>query len=156
MKLKVLGIIVIVFIAIQLIPYGREHTNPAVINEPAWDSPQTRETFYRLCGDCHSNETEYPFYSNIAPVSWLVQSDVNEGREHFNVSTWSDDKAHQGKEAIEEYEEGEMPLWIYTLPRPETNLSEQDRADFLAGLRATFKMPVTYKGKINENNEHDD
>ena len=75
----VLGLLVI-----QLIPYGREHSNPAVVSEPPWDSPATRAFAVTACFDCHSNETEWPWYSNIAPMSWLVQRDVDEGRQHLN------------------------------------------------------------------------
>jgi hypothetical protein len=72
-------------IVIQVIPYGRDHTNPPVIEEPVWDSAQTRDLAVRACFDCHSNETVWPWYSNVAPLSWLVQSDVEEGRETLNL-----------------------------------------------------------------------
>lgn len=70
--------IVIVIVAgvvlIQLVPYGRNHTNPQVQNEPNWDSPQTRELASTACFDCHSNETDWSrWYANVAPASWLVQ-----------------------------------------------------------------------------------
>lgn len=71
---------------IQLVPYGRAHTNPPVVMEPQWDSAVTRETFYRACGDCHSNQTVWPWYSNIAPISWMIQNHVDEGRTKFNAS----------------------------------------------------------------------
>ena len=73
---------------IQLVPYGRDRENPQVIQEPSWDHAQTRELFFRACKDCHSNQTEWPWYSSVAPASWLVQRDVDEGRSHFNVSEW--------------------------------------------------------------------
>ena len=73
--LLVLG--VIVFAAIQLVPFGHDHTNPPVVAEPAWDSPETRAFAVTACFDCHSNQTVWPWYSNIAPVSWLVQRDVD-------------------------------------------------------------------------------
>ena len=73
---KIILIVVIVavggFLLIQLVPFGRDHTNPPVVQEPKWDSPATRELAKRACFDCHSNETVWPWYSNIAPVSWLV------------------------------------------------------------------------------------
>jgi mono/diheme cytochrome c family protein len=75
-------------VALQFIPYGRNHTNPPVLAEPAWNSAQTRALFFQACGDCHSNQTIWPWYSNLAPVSWLVQRDVQEGRREFNVSEW--------------------------------------------------------------------
>ncbi|HSR74031.1 MAG TPA: heme-binding domain-containing protein, partial [Sulfurovum sp.] len=85
MKYKIFGVIILVITAIQFIPYGKDHVNPQVIAEPEWDSKQTRDLFVRACADCHSNETKWPWYSNIAPLSWLIQYDVEEGREHFNV-----------------------------------------------------------------------
>ena len=76
-------VLIIVFGAIQFVPYGKEHKNPEVLSVPQWDSPETKEFFNRACADCHSNETKWPWYSNIAPISWLVTHDVNKGREHF-------------------------------------------------------------------------
>ena len=70
--------------AAQLVPYGRDHDNPPVVAEPAWGSPATRELARRACFDCHSNETQWPWYSNIAPLSWLIQRDVDEGRDELN------------------------------------------------------------------------
>ena len=66
---------------IQLVPYGRDHTNPPVTQEVKWDSPRTRELAVGACYDCHSNLTEWPWYSNVAPISWLTQKDVDEGRD---------------------------------------------------------------------------
>ena len=68
------------FLLMQFVPYGRNHSNPPVISEPHWDSPQTRELAVDACFDCHSNETNWPWYSNIAPVSWMVQRHTDEGR----------------------------------------------------------------------------
>uniref|UniRef100_UPI0035646806 heme-binding domain-containing protein n=1 Tax=Sulfurovum sp. TaxID=1969726 RepID=UPI0035646806 len=64
MKYKILGIVIIVVISIQFIPYGKNHSNPSVVAEPMWDSPKTKELFVRACADCHSNETKWPWYSN--------------------------------------------------------------------------------------------
>ena len=66
---------------IQLLPFGHDHTNPPVRKEPEWDAPETRELAARACFDCHSNQTVWPWYSNVAPVSWLVWSDVVAGAE---------------------------------------------------------------------------
>jgi len=66
--LGLLGLVV-VFVLIQLVPYGRDHSNPPVVQEPAWDSPETRAMVMGACGDCHSNQVVWPFYSNIAPIS---------------------------------------------------------------------------------------
>src|SRR6056297_3230811 len=99
-----LAAVAAVFLVIQLIPYGRSHTNPPIVLEPDWDSPRTRELAERACFDCHSNETEWPWYSNIAPVSWLVQHDVDEGRHELNFSDWQGGakEGEQPKEIREE------------------------------------------------------
>ena len=123
-------------LAIQLVPY-RPRSNPPVLGEPAWDSPRTRALFLRACKDCHSNETEWPWYAAIAPGSWLMRWDVEEARSHFNVSEWGRKKNH-GDEAAEMVRKGEMPLWYYRPFHPEARLSERDRKALIAGLVATF------------------
>ena len=70
----------VVFLGIQLVPYERQHENPSVTNEVGWGDPAVREVAVTACYDCHSNETVWPWYSNIAPVSRLIQNDVEEGR----------------------------------------------------------------------------
>jgi len=137
LKKILLGAIAL-FILIQFIPYGRDHVNPKVVAEPQWDSPKTRQLFMQSCGDCHSNETKWPFYSNIAPISWLVYHDVEEGREHFNISMWGVQKKNKGDEAAEEVEDGEMPLYPYLLAHPEARLTEEQKRSFIIGLKNTF------------------
>jgi mono/diheme cytochrome c family protein len=122
---------------IQFIPYGRDHTNPPVIAEPAWDSPQTRALFFRACADCHSNETKWTWYSNIAPASWLITRDVVEGRAKFNVSEWGR-LDNEGDDAAKVVQNGEMPPWFYLPLHPEANLSPFERQQLINGLLATF------------------
>ncbi len=122
---------------IQFIPYGRDHTNPPVIAEPAWDSPQTRAIFFRACADCHSNETKWLWYSNIAPASWLITRDVMQGREEFNVSEWGQTD-NEGDDAAKLVQNGEMPPWFYLPLHPEANLSPVERQQLINGLLATF------------------
>ena len=124
-------------LALQLVPYGCSHTNPEVRSEPHWDAPGTRELFMRACGDCHSNETVWPWYALVAPASWLVQHDVEEGRSHFNVSEWGRRENH-GDEAAQLVRDGEMPLWFYLPAHPEANLSDAELAQLIGGLVATF------------------
>ncbi len=76
----VVGIVVVAALLIQLVPFGSAGINPAVINEPDWNSSDTQALFMTTCGDCHSNETRWPWYSRVAPISWLVYRDVLEGR----------------------------------------------------------------------------
>lgn len=121
----------------QLVPYGRDHTNPPVIAEPAWDAPRTRELFFRACRDCHSNETVWPWYASIAPASWLLQWDVDEGRSYLNVSQWGRGK-QEGEEAAHMVRRGEMPPWFYLPAHPEARLSEPEKQELIRGLVATF------------------
>jgi hypothetical protein len=80
--LKWLGLpLIAVLLLIQLVPYGHDHANPSGGQPIAWDSPRTEQLMTDACMDCHSNLTHWPWYSNIAPISWLVQKDVEDGRE---------------------------------------------------------------------------
>jgi hypothetical protein len=121
----------------QAVPYGRNHTNPPVTKEPAWDSPRTRALAVRACYDCHSNETKWLWYSNIAPVSWLVQRDVDSGRSALNFSEWDkpqDVSAGDIAEAIR----GGMPPWFYTLIHRNAALNATEKNQLITGLNATF------------------
>ena len=129
--------IVLLGLLIQLVPYGRNHTNPPVLAEPKWDSTQTQITFMGTCGDCHSNQTVWPWYSNIAPASWLVYSHVAEGRSRFNVSEWGRQR-NSGRESAEIVQEGEMPPWDYQLMHPLARLAGAEKQSFVQGLIATF------------------
>ncbi|RNA64375.1 cytochrome C [Prosthecochloris sp. ZM_2] len=135
---KILTIIVIGFALIQLVPYGRNHTNPPVTGEPSWDSERTRELFFKACRDCHSNETLWPWYANIAPASWLAQFDVDHGREYLNVSEWGRPEKNEGDESAEMVQEGKMPPFFYLPLHPEANLSDEEKRELIEGLQATF------------------
>jgi mono/diheme cytochrome c family protein len=97
--------------ALQLVPYGRGHTNPAARVEPRWDGPATRALAVRACYDCHSNETVWPWYSHVAPVSWLTQRDVAEGRRKLNFSEW-DRGQKEARESGKTVRKGTMPPWF--------------------------------------------
>lgn len=130
------GLVLGLLIIIQFVPYGRNHTNPPVRQEPAWDSPQTAALARRACFDCHSNQTVWPWYSNIAPVSWLVLRDVDEGRSKLNFSEW-DLPQKEADEAAEEVQEGKMPPWFYLPAHPQARLSTQEKQALIRGLQAT-------------------
>lgn len=139
MKLMKLSVgAVVVLAAIQFIPYGREHTNPPVTGEPKWDSPGTRELFWRACRDCHSNETVWPWYSSVAPVSWLTEVDVTIGRKKFNVSEWGRAGENEGDKAADEVRQGKMPLFFYLPAHPEAKLNDEEKQELIKGLVATF------------------
>jgi hypothetical protein len=122
--LLAIGIFILV---IQLVPMQR--TNPKVESEIVV-APEFRDILKRSCYDCHSNETVWPWYSKVAPASWLVVGHVNEGRSRLNFSTWSQYDASQqaGKlrEMGEEIKEGGMPLFSYLLLHPKAKLSAAD------------------------------
>jgi hypothetical protein len=139
-------IILIVFIVIQFIPLSLTHKNQPVTGEPQWNSPETRSTFFKACADCHSNETVFPWYSTIAPVSWLVESDISEGRKHFNISEWNQHNEN-GEKAAEEVQRGSMPSGLYLLMHSDANLNTADKKRFVEGLTATFG---TSRHKQNE------
>ena len=115
-----------------------ERTNPPVtgeINAP----PEIRSILKNTCYDCHSNETVWPWYSQVAPASWLVAYDVGEAREEMNFSEWSSlptqKQAKKLRKAAKKVEEGEMPLWYYLPAHPKAKLSEADKAALLAWFR---------------------
>lgn len=124
-------------LAIQFIPYGRSGDNPPVVAEPKWEGPRTRGLFFRACSDCHSNETVWPWYSKIAPVSWLVYRDVKKGRKEFNISEWGRGE-DEGEEAAQSVEQGSMPPGIYRIMQPAARLTPQEQQEFIQGLYATF------------------
>jgi hypothetical protein len=136
--LAALGAALLLFLLIQLVPYGRDHTNPPLVRELAWDSVQTEQLARRACYDCHSNETAWPWYSNVAPVSWLLQRHVVEGRAELNFSEWG--AGREGEEAEELAEvvlEGGMPPRSYLLLHPEAILSRAEKEALAQGLAAT-------------------
>ena len=146
---KTIGLaLVIAFIFIQFIPVGISHNNPKVIAEPSWNSETTKQLFDRACTDCHSHNTNWPWYSNVAPLSWMISHHVEEGREHFNVSMWGIQKKNEGEDAAEEVEEGEMPIFGYDITHPEARLSENEKTLLIQGLKATF-------GEGDDDHDHD-
>lgn len=126
------------FLLIQLVPFGRNHTNPPVVQEPNWDSPATRALAVRACFDCHSNETVWPWYSNIAPVSWLVAGHTLEGRDRLNFSDWQ-----SGDIELDElqrvFDRGEMPPSYYTMIHKAARLTDAERQQLLQGLQNSLQ-----------------
>jgi len=129
------------FVAVQVVPYGRDHTNPPISGEPSWDAPATRALAKQACFDCHSNETEWPAYASIAPVSWLVQHDVDEGRAALNFSEWTRPQK-EAKAAADEVRKGEMPPVAYKLIHAHARLSAADLDRLAHGLTQTLGVAV--------------
>ena len=92
--------------------------------------PKVLSLFERSCGDCHTERTVYPWYSYVAPVSWLVQSDVASGRRHLNLSRWNDYTLVRRERSLSEIanqvKDGDMPLSYYTLIHRNARLSPAD------------------------------
>lgn len=145
------------FLLIQLVPYGRAHEDPPVVAEPNWDSPQTRELADRACFDCHSNETTWPWYASVAPVSWLVQHDVDEGRNYLNFSTWG--RGGEGEE-IDDLSrivlEGKMPPSQFLITHPEARLTDAEKAALADGLAATAGQSPSGVGVESGHDSDDD
>lgn len=154
--LAVLGGLLLVFLLIQLVPV--ERSNPTGGARIAWDSPRTEALARRACMDCHSNETVWPGYSRVAPVSWFVANHVNEGRREMNFSTGHDVEID---ECSREMQRGKMPMASYIWLHPEAKLSATEQQELLAGLRRTFAGARGGEGGSGEGRErrgdhHDD
>jgi hypothetical protein len=131
-KRLVLALLVL-FVMIQFIRPSRANppVNPKLeINASQSVSPAVESIFLRSCNDCHSNRTVWPWYSNVAPASWLVAYDVNKGRSAVNLSEWATYPAEKRnellKEICKEVSDGEMPGIAYTLPHPVARLTDAD------------------------------
>ena len=139
--LGILGLGIIGFVIFQLIPAGSINAdfanpgNPPVTYTIKWDSPETEKLAHAACFDCHSNETRYPWYSNIAPMNWLVNSDINQARRKMNFSTGSKLFADEMEKQIDS---GEMPKPLYLPLHPEANLTPDQKKQLIDGLLATF------------------
>ncbi len=136
---QILGVLVLGFLLIQLIPFGHNHTNPPAISEPNWSSTQARALVKQHCFQCHSNETSWPWYSNIAPGSWLIAFDVSEGRRKFNFSDWNK-KPGELREMAEAIQEGEMPPIQYWIVHPSSRMNDQQKQGLISALESTVNQ----------------
>src|SRR5689334_14302725 len=134
---KLILVLIGLFLVMQIVPYGRSHTNPAVVQEPRWESAETRGMVQRACFDCHSNETKWPRYSWIAPSSWLVQNDVDGGRRHLNFSEWNREQRH-AKDAAEEVRSGDMPPVYYGWMHAPARLTNEERERLALAFEKMF------------------
>lgn len=128
--------VAVALVLAQLVPVDR--SSPPAQGEVA-ASPEVRAILRRACYDCHSSETVWPWYGRVAPVSWLLERDVREGRREVNFSIFDTypEKRRQRKwtEIPEQVEKSEMPPWFYVAIHPEARLSEADRAAIVRWAR---------------------
>lgn len=144
-------LVMIVFVAIQFVPAPQE--NPPVLGEPEWTSTELHELTIKACYDCHSNLTEWPWYSQLAPLSWVIWYDVVEGREDLNFSEWdrhTDDEYVDPDDPFppktlserieEEIRSGDMPPGTYRLLNPEARLTDEQKEFLIQGLIQTVRQ----------------
>jgi hypothetical protein len=145
----ILLVVVVAFAGIQLVRPAR--TNPPSDPASAMASHVTvpadvAAILDRSCRDCHSHDTRWPWYSHVAPASWLVAHDVEEGREHLNFSTWSDlsalDQRESLKEMCKEVRKGAMPIRPYLIVHRGAALSAQE-VDAFCGWTEAAARAVT-------------
>ncbi|WP_411277104.1 heme-binding domain-containing protein [Gaiella sp.] len=132
-------LLVVVGLVIQVVPYGRDHENPKTVQEIKWNTPATRTLASNGCMDCHSNLTTWPWYTSIAPVSWLTSRDVEEGRAKLNFSEWQQAQEVDLQEVIDVIREKEMPPLQYRAMHSEARLTATERQQLEAGLVASWK-----------------
>jgi len=122
---KFIAVLVVVIVGIQFIPI--ERTNPPVQSDI--DAPANiKAIFKKACYDCHSNETNWAWYTKVAPASFLAVKDVNDGRKHLNFSEWNINKESKYKEEIwDEIREEQMPPWQYKIFHSEAKLTQDEK-----------------------------
>ncbi len=136
-RLIVFGLVV--FGALQLLPRGDALANPPVKQEPNWDSPKTRELAQRACFDCHSNETNWPWYTKVQPVSMLLNNDITKGREKMNFSEWNPDESPKAGSIAKMIRSNKMPLPRYLMLHPEAKLTLEEQEQLILGLANTLE-----------------
>ncbi len=148
--------ILFLFLAIQLFRIDKQ--NPPVSADKDFlvlntASPEVQSIIQASCYDCHSNTSVYPWYTNVAPVSWWIKHHINEGREHLNFSDWGNYSAkkadHKLEECVEMIQEGEMPMNSYTLIHRETKLSDEQKL-MLVNWFSSLRKPETEKSEEHE------
>lgn len=120
---------------LQLVPYGWTKSNPPVTAEAPWPDARSAAIARRSCYSCHSNETDWPAYSYVAPMSWLVRRDVDRGRAELNFSEWDREQEADPEDAAEEVTDGAMPLAQYTAIHRGARLTDGEAATLVAALR---------------------
>ena len=129
------GVAIAAVLLIQLVPLGRDHTNPPVTSDAPWATAADRKLAVAACYSCHSNETKWPWYTSVAPVSWWTSSHVREGRQILNFSEW-DRRQRSDDDLAESVQERSMPPWSYTIPHADARLSAAERDELVRALQA--------------------
>jgi mono/diheme cytochrome c family protein len=113
-----------------------------VSGAPAWDTDRTAALAARTCAACHSNQPGWSWYANVAPLSWLVQHDVDAGRAVLNLSEW-DRPQPAAARLVDSVQQRRMPPSYASLLKPDLALSDAERAELVRGLEATLRRDAT-------------
>lgn len=162
---RILGILGVLLVALlvtaSIQAAAKNRSNPPVIAEPQWDSPETRQLAVRACFACHSNQTKWPLYSGLPMVGGLIEKHVIDGRREFNFSEWGAGREQEGEEAAEKVfepmhyaEKDPLPQPPYSWLHPEARLTASERALFARGLTITLGGEAGEGGEVmNESSE---
>ncbi len=143
LKKIILPILLIAFVGIQFIPTNRNQSDeilPSDITKVFEVPDNILQLLQNSCYDCHSNNTNYPWYNKIQPISWMLENHIQEGKEEVNFSRFGDystrKKKSKFKSIISQLKDGEMPLWSYTLIHRSAQLSEEERKMLVDWMQA--------------------
>ena len=141
-KRNILIALAVALIIMQFFPIDK--TNPPVVQEKDFLSMESApvevaQLFKTACYDCHSDETKYPWYTSVAPISWFIKGHIDEGHKHLNFSTWADydakKKAHKMEEIIEVVDGKEMPMLTYWMIHWDAKISVEQRKQITDWVR---------------------
>jgi Haem-binding domain len=145
---QILGIaallIIVLLVISSLQAAAKNRSNPPVIAEPTWDSPETRQRVERACFACHSNQTKWPIYSGLPVVGGFIEKHIIDGRSHLNFSEWGtgeqegDEAAEKVFEPMHYIEEDPFPQPPYSLLHPEARLTSAEREQLARGFITTL------------------
>ncbi|MCB0283930.1 MAG: heme-binding domain-containing protein [Calditrichaeota bacterium] len=160
MKKILLGVVA-VLILIQLVPVDRDNPESDPANEISANA-DVKQILNKACYDCHSNQTKWPAYSYIAPVSWVITNHVKDGRKHLNFSEWASysekRKNKKLEEIVEETAEGEMPLTSYVLGHPAAKLSSHEfdqLKQWANSMKTASQQPAIGENESEQEERHE-
>src|SRR3954451_19246483 len=149
MRKKILLIIVAILIAIQFIRPAKNQSNDALTSDISNVYPVQQDVstiLKKACNDCHSNNTVYPWYSQVQPVSWWLNNHIEEGKDELNFNEFAAYRIGRQykklEEVIDQVKEGEMPIWSYKLIHTNANLTDEEKQTLMnwaQGIRDTIK-----------------
>lgn len=161
---KWFGLVLVAFLIVGQF-FRIDKVNPEIVEERQFDvieevPASVMATLRTSCYDCHSNESKYPWYSNVAPISWMVAKHIKDGRAELNFSEWgkyaSDKRGQKMEEAIEEIKEGEMPMKTYVLMHADAKLTEPAQTELFSAFELIMSRYPSSEKKSGEASEDED